>query len=103
MVEKITAAEIVAITDAQERRQRRVDEAEADRVHQCVDVLDEIELPLTAGAPTARAAVRARGHRFGNDTIAEAVKQRRELSRTPGIPAWPEAADGPNVAEAQNP
>jgi hypothetical protein len=101
LVQEIEPAEVVAIADAQARRQQQADQAEADRVRQCVNVLNAIELPLTAGAPAARAAVRAHGHRIGNDTIATAVKQRREMSRTAALPAWPEVAAGPAIADGQ--
>jgi hypothetical protein len=91
LVEELGTPQIEAIDLAEHRRQQRADKAEAERVRQCISVLDDLELPLSAGAPRARAAVRARGHQFGNDTIATAVKRRRELSqsRTPGMPAWP--------------
>lgn len=90
LVEEIGTPQIEALELAEQRRRLQVDEAEAERVRQCINVLDDIDLPLSAGAPKARAAVRARGHQIGNDTIATAVKQRRELSQTtPGMPAWP--------------
>lgn len=90
LVEEIGQPQIEATELAEQQRRLQVDEAEAVRVRQCISVLDDLDLPLSAGAPRARAAVRARGHQFGNDTIATAVKQRRELSQTtPGMPAWP--------------
>jgi hypothetical protein len=92
-IEEIDTAQVDAINLAEARRQKQADEAEAERVGQCVDVLNEIELPLSAGAPQARAAIRERGHRFGNDTIASAVKQRRALSRTAGMPAYPQVSE----------
>lgn len=90
LIEEIGQPQMAALELAEQQRRLQVEEAEAERVRQCISVLDDIDLPLSAGAPRARAAVRARGHQFGNDTIASAVKQRRELSQTtPGMPAWP--------------
>ena len=57
-----------------------------DRIRECVEALNQLGVPLHAGAPTAREALRDSGQRFGNDTIADAVKARkgskRELSGT---------------------
>jgi len=59
-----------------------------DRVRECVEALDRLGLPLDTGAPTARANLRDSDYRFGNDTIAAAVKARKDshppLSRTAG-------------------
>jgi cytochrome c oxidase cbb3-type subunit 2 len=53
-----------------------------DRVRECIDALDALGVPSTAGAPIARGVLRDNGHKFGNDTIAAAVRNRRELSGT---------------------
>jgi hypothetical protein len=55
---------------------------ESGAVDECVAALAHLEVPATAGAPTARTALRDAGHRFGNDVIAHAVKRRKELSGT---------------------
>lgn len=89
MVEEFTPAQVVAVADAQERRQRQADDAEAERVRACIDVLEELEVPIELGRPTVRARLEARGHRFSNETLAAAINTRRELSRTPEMPAWP--------------
>ncbi|ORV86733.1 hypothetical protein AWC11_17040 [Mycobacterium interjectum] len=44
----------------------------------CAHILDDLDLPLRTGAPTARKALRARGLRFSNETIAAAIRIRRE-------------------------
>jgi hypothetical protein len=46
-------------------------------VDECVATLARLQVPATAGAPTARTALRGNGFRFGNDVVAAAVKQRK--------------------------
>jgi hypothetical protein len=93
-VEEIAAAQVIAIADAQARREQQVAETEAEPVARCVAVLTELDLPLIAGRPSVRAALEAHGHKFSNETIAAAIRERRELSRTPGLPASPLMAEG---------
>lgn len=49
----------------------------SDRVNAIVAALDNLGVPMEAGAPTARAALRDAGHSAPNDLIAAAVKLRR--------------------------
>jgi hypothetical protein len=46
-------------------------------VDECLAAMAHLQVPATAGAPTARTALRDAGHRFGNDVIAHAVKRRK--------------------------
>jgi hypothetical protein len=55
---------------------------DVQRINECIDAINRLNVPPGCGAPTAREALRAEGHRFGNDTIAAAVKLRRK-----GVPA----------------
>jgi cytochrome c oxidase cbb3-type subunit 2 len=48
-----------------------------DRIGECVEALDRLEIPSDAGAPTARTALRDAGFRWGNGVIAAAVRQRK--------------------------
>jgi hypothetical protein len=89
LIEEIDQPQIDAVELAEEQHQLRVHEAEAERIRQCVDVLKELDVPLHNGRPAVRAALEARGHKFSNETIAGAIRERRELSRTPGMPAHP--------------
>jgi hypothetical protein len=89
LVEEIGQPQIEAIELVEQQHQLRVHEAEAERIRQCLDVLDELDVPLHKGRPAVRAALESRGHKFSNETIAAAIKERRELSRTPGMPASP--------------
>ena len=57
-------------------------EPDAGRVRECVEALDRLGVPLDAGAPTAREALRTADYRFGNDTIAAAVKAPRTAAKT---------------------
>jgi hypothetical protein len=60
--------------------------AEVDTaVENCVRELKLLQVPATAGAPRARTALRDAGHRFGNDVIGRAVKERK--SRSDAAPA----------------
>jgi hypothetical protein len=95
LVEELGAPQIEAIDLAEQRRRLQADEAEAERVRICVDALNELDVPLSKGRPAVRAALEARGLRFSNETIAAALKERRELSgkQIPGMPAWPVSTD----------
>jgi hypothetical protein len=89
LVEEITEHQVDAINLAEARRQKQADNAEAERVRQCVEALDDLDLPLSKGRPAVRAALEERGLRFSNETVGAALKARRDLSRTPGMPAHP--------------
>ncbi|ORV81058.1 hypothetical protein AWC11_27315 [Mycobacterium interjectum] len=49
----------------------------AETVANCVVALDNLGIRVAAGDPTARQALRDAGHRFANDVVAAAVKQRK--------------------------
>ena len=51
--------------------------APTDPLAECMAALMRLHVPVKAGSPTARDALRAAGHRFGNDVIAAAVKKRK--------------------------
>ena len=46
-------------------------------VDDCIKKLDEADVPSDAGAPTCRTALRDKRISFSNETIAQAVKQRK--------------------------
>jgi cytochrome c oxidase cbb3-type subunit II len=54
----------------------------AEIVDECIAALDDLQVPSTAGAPSARTALRDNGQAFGNDTIAAAVRARKQVSGT---------------------
>jgi hypothetical protein len=89
LVEELGQPQLDAIELAESRSLEQA--AEAERVRRCVDALNELDVPLSKGRPAVRAALEASGLRFSNETVAAAIKERRELSRsrTPGMPAWP--------------
>jgi hypothetical protein len=89
LVEEITEHQVDAINLAGARRQKQADDAEAERVTQCVEALDELDMPLHKGRPAVRAALEERGLRFSNETVGAALKARRGLSQTAGMPARP--------------
>ena len=51
-----------------------------DVVDHCIATLELLQVPGTAGAPTARTILRGNDYKYGNNVIAEAVKRRKELS-----------------------
>lgn len=53
-------------------------EGEDSRVRECVEALDRLGVPVEAGAPTARVALQDSDLRFSNDTIAAAVRLRKD-------------------------
>lgn len=55
----------------------------SETILECVAALNSLRIEFDAGAPTARAALREAGHRFSNEVVAGAVKQRKLLSRRP--------------------
>lgn len=48
------------------------------------DLLDTLNLPLTAGRPAARQALRDAGHTAKNDVLSKALKYRRQRASDPG-------------------
>jgi cytochrome c oxidase cbb3-type subunit II len=52
-----------------------------DPLQDCLKALEMLGVELSAGAPTAREALRAGGYRYGNDIVAAAVKARKEALR----------------------
>jgi hypothetical protein len=89
LIEEISQSQIDAIDHAEARRWRAAEAAEADRVRECVEALDDLDVPIHKGRPAARAALEERGRRFSNETVGAALMARRGLSRTAGMPAWP--------------
>jgi hypothetical protein len=55
-----------------------------DRVSECVAALNGLDLPPDAGGVRSREALRQAGQRFGNNTIAEAVRLRRNQADLSG-------------------
>jgi len=51
--------------------------ASPDRVVECLEALNALELPAEVGAERARRALRQDGKRYGNDTIAAALRARK--------------------------
>ncbi|WP_343709730.1 hypothetical protein [Mycobacterium sp.] len=47
-------------------------------VSACLLALRQVGVDISAGAPTARVALRAAGHKFGNSVVAEAVRVRKQ-------------------------
>lgn len=56
---------------------------QAQRVGDCVDALIRLRLPVDTGSRKARVALREQGHRFGNETIAAAVRVRKATETFP--------------------
>lgn len=65
---------------------------QAQRVGDCVDALIRLGVPADTGSRKARVALRERGHRFGNDTIAAAVRARKATETFPQMA--PETLEG---------
>jgi hypothetical protein len=53
-------------------------EPELDKTAECMRALDSLNVPLTAGRDKAAAALRSKGHAFGNGTISAAIKARKQ-------------------------
>lgn len=60
---------------------------ERQRVAQCIEVMTGLGLPVETGARKARVALREQNHKFGNDTIAAAVRARKAVATCPEIAA----------------
>ena len=56
---------------------------ERQRVAACIDAMTQLGLPTDTGARKARVALREQDHRFGNDTIAAAVRARKAVATCP--------------------
>jgi len=83
LVERIDADSIAAAAHAPaESVDLDADEDAPDSgaVAECIETLARLQVPTTAGGPTARASLRGNGYRYGNSVIAEAVKRRRKSS-----------------------
>jgi hypothetical protein len=50
-----------------------------DVVDHCIATLELLQVPATAGAPTARTILRGNDYKYGNNVIAGAVRRRKEL------------------------
>lgn len=50
----------------------------AELVDECIRDLDRLGVAPTAGAPTARTALREAGIQFGNDVVCAAVRARKQ-------------------------
>jgi hypothetical protein len=48
-------------------------------VDHCIATLELLQVPATAGAPTARTILRGNDYKYGNNVIAGAVRRRKEL------------------------
>lgn len=56
---------------------------ERQRVADCIAAMTALGLPADTGARKARVALREQNHRYGNDTIAAAVRARKALATCP--------------------
>jgi hypothetical protein len=57
----------------------------AQAVAECIPALAQLDVPLKAGRPDACSALRATGHKYSSETVAAAIKQRKErLARQTG-------------------
>jgi hypothetical protein len=95
-IEEIADARVMEMADAKQRREERVQQLEDDRVRQCAALLDQLDVPRDKGRIAVRALLELRGHRVANETLAAAIKTRKELSQTEGMPAAPRIAEGQN-------
>jgi hypothetical protein len=92
LIERISADTQGAVVDAADAPAEHADlddtadtdagPADCGAVNECIGVLDRLQVPITAGAPAARTALRGNGFRYSNAVVAAAVKHRKELSRT---------------------
>jgi AAA domain/Bifunctional DNA primase/polymerase, N-terminal len=64
----------------------------AGRAHQIVATLDRLGVPVSAGQPTARLALRANGIRVNNADLAQAVRTRKTLPQGTLVGIAPEPA-----------
>jgi cytochrome c oxidase cbb3-type subunit 2 len=74
----------VELVEGDTHDEEAADNERVARIAECADALDRLAVPADSGAPTAREALRAEGLKFGNDTIAAAVKYRRTAARIAG-------------------
>jgi len=56
---------------------------DAERISQCIQVLQQMRLPADTGARKARIALREAGHKFSNLVISGAVKARKNGEKPP--------------------
>jgi hypothetical protein len=50
-----------------------------ETITECVGALARLGVPATAGAPKARSALRDSGHKYSNETVAQAIRQRKAV------------------------
>jgi hypothetical protein len=50
----------------------------AETIGNCIAALDSLGVDRKNGAPTCRGALRDAGHKFSNETVAAAVKERKQ-------------------------
>jgi hypothetical protein len=55
-----------------------ISKIDSEALQDCLKALERLGVDLSAGAPTARAALGDAGLRFGNDVVASAIKARKE-------------------------
>jgi cytochrome c oxidase cbb3-type subunit II len=48
-----------------------------ETITECVAALTQLGVPLNAGAPTARSALRSAAHKYSSEVVAAAVRQRK--------------------------
>ena len=65
-----------SVPDLDEDQVERPKRVALHRVSECAAALDGLCVPTSVGAPTARAALREGGYKFGNEIIASAVRWR---------------------------
>jgi cytochrome c oxidase cbb3-type subunit II len=75
LVEEIDGPE--AVVDSRRPEASPENGALPELVAECIQKLDQAEVPSDAGAPTCRTALREKGISFSNQTIAQAVRQRK--------------------------
>lgn len=64
-------------------RPKSMPDAERRRIGECIDAMIQLRLPIETGANRAREALRLGGFKFGNATIAAAVKARKPAATSP--------------------
>lgn len=65
-------------------RPKALPDAAQRRIGACIDAMIQLRLPVDAGNRVARSKLAEAGHKFGNATIAEAVRRRKAVQTFPG-------------------
>lgn len=73
-------------------RPKSLPDAAQRRIGACIDAMVQLRLPVDAGNRVVRGKLAAAGHKFGNATIAEAVRRRKAAQTFRG--AGGETSDG---------